>query len=55
MSQILVPLRPAMMTPELLRCSDNQYRQVILGVGPYIADYPEQVLVSGVVQNWCGQ
>lgn len=49
-----MPLRPVMTTPELLWCSDNRYRQVIFGVGPYIADYPEQVLVSGVVQNWCG-
>jgi len=23
------------------------------GVGPYIADYPEQVLISGIVQGWC--
>ncbi|KIL00125.1 hypothetical protein PAXRUDRAFT_8417 [Paxillus rubicundulus Ve08.2h10] len=23
--------------------------------GPYIADYPEQVLISGIVQNWCGR
>ncbi|KAF8546044.1 hypothetical protein OG21DRAFT_1428003, partial [Imleria badia] len=27
---------------------------VIFGLGPYIADYPEQVLISCVVQNWCG-
>ena len=23
------------------------------GLGPYIADYPKQVLLSGVVQGWC--
>ncbi|KAG1887726.1 hypothetical protein F4604DRAFT_1570585, partial [Suillus subluteus] len=26
---------------------------IIYGLGPYIADYPEQLLLSGVVQNWC--
>ncbi|KAG0693579.1 hypothetical protein DFH29DRAFT_985457 [Suillus ampliporus] len=25
----------------------------VYGLGPYIADYPEQLLLSGVVQNWC--
>ncbi|KAG6375122.1 hypothetical protein JVT61DRAFT_3319 [Boletus reticuloceps] len=55
MSQILAPLRPTMTTPELLQCSDNQYHHIIFGIGPYIADYPEQVLISGVVQNWCGR
>ncbi|KAG1853048.1 hypothetical protein F4604DRAFT_2044766 [Suillus subluteus] len=26
---------------------------MVYGLGPYIADYPEQILLSGVVQNWC--
>jgi hypothetical protein len=26
---------------------------VIYGLGPYIADYPEQALLACIVQNWC--
>jgi hypothetical protein len=28
---------------------------VIFGIGPYIADYPEQVLLTGIVSGWCPQ
>ena len=38
---------------DLVRCTDNYFRQVIYGIGPYIADYPEQVLVAGIVNGWC--
>ncbi|KAJ3565394.1 hypothetical protein NP233_g7656 [Leucocoprinus birnbaumii] len=31
----------------------RHFRWVIYGLGPYIADYPEQVLLACVVQNWC--
>jgi hypothetical protein len=34
-------------------CADGQYRRVIYGLGPYIADYPEQALLACIVQNWC--
>jgi Plavaka transposase len=50
---ILEPLRPAMTTPEVTRCPDGHFRRVIYGLGPYIADYPEQVLLACVVQGWC--
>ena len=26
---------------------------MVYGIGPYIADYPEQVLVAGIVNGWC--
>lgn len=42
-----------METPEVIRCADGHYRRVIWSLGPYIADYPEQVLLSAVVQGWC--
>lgn len=42
-----------MMTPTVLRCPDGHYRRVIFGLGAYIADYPEQVTLSGVVSDWC--
>lgn len=50
---ILESLRPAMTTPEVTRCPDGHFRRVIYGLGPYIADYPEQVLLASVVQGWC--
>lgn len=53
LSTILQPLRQAMSTPEVTRCPDGHFRRVIYGLGPYIADYPEQTLASCVVQGWC--
>ncbi|KAF8226934.1 hypothetical protein L208DRAFT_1007346, partial [Tricholoma matsutake] len=44
---------PGMTTPEL-QCSDGHFQHVIYGLGPYIADYQEQVLLLGcIVQGWC--
>ena len=42
-----------METPDLVLCADGHYRKTIYGIGPYIADYPEQVLASCIVQGWC--
>jgi hypothetical protein len=53
LSQILSSLRPGMTTPEIVRCPDNHFRRVVYGIGPYIADYPEQILLSCIVQGWC--
>ena len=39
--------------PKVVRCADGHFRRAILSLGPYIADYPEQVWLSGVVSNWC--
>ncbi|KIL58007.1 hypothetical protein M378DRAFT_15867 [Amanita muscaria Koide BX008] len=50
---ILQSLRPGMLKPEVLRYADGHYRRTIFGVGPYIADYPEQVLLCCTVQGWC--
>ncbi|KIY62588.1 hypothetical protein CYLTODRAFT_438856 [Cylindrobasidium torrendii FP15055 ss-10] len=50
---IFEPLRPGMTTPEVVQCPDRHFRRAIFGLGPYIADYPEQVLLSCVVSNWC--
>ncbi|KAI9568902.1 hypothetical protein HD554DRAFT_2204879 [Boletus coccyginus] len=55
LSKILRTLRPGMMVPEITMCTDNHYRKVIYGLGPYIADYEEQVVLVGIVQNWCEQ
>ena len=34
---------------------DGHYRRVIFGIGPYIADYPEQVLLSCILTGWCAK
>ncbi|KAF9552778.1 hypothetical protein CPC08DRAFT_768043 [Agrocybe pediades] len=34
-------------------CLNGHYRRVIYSLGPYIADYPEQVWLACIVQNWC--
>jgi len=50
---ILQPLRPFMTKPDTVKCPDGHYRRAIYTVGPYIADYPEQVLIAAVVSGWC--
>lgn len=52
-AQIFESLKPFMLTADIVKCPDGQFRRVIYGFGPYIADYPEQVLLAGVVTGWC--
>lgn len=52
-SAILSSLKPAMSKPAVRRCPDGHFRHVIYDLGPFIADYPEQVMLAGIVQNWC--
>lgn len=42
-----------MTTPEVVRFPDGHFRKVVYGLGPYIADYPEQALLACIVQGWC--
>lgn len=42
-----------MTVPKVVQCPDGHFRHVIYSIGPYIADYPEQVWLTGIVQNWC--
>jgi hypothetical protein len=44
-----------MTTPVVRRCPDGHYRRVVYDIGPFIADYPEQVMLAGVVQGWCAR
>ncbi|KAN0133618.1 hypothetical protein V8E53_008565 [Lactarius tabidus] len=53
LTKILSSLRPAMTAPELMRFGDGHYRRIVYGLGPYIADYEEQVLLSCIVRGWC--
>jgi hypothetical protein len=53
LSTILQSLKPGMTVPEVTRCCDGHFRRAIYGLGPYIADYPEQALLACIVQGWC--
>ncbi|KAH9915818.1 uncharacterized protein B0H18DRAFT_1107822 [Fomitopsis serialis] len=54
LSAIFDCLRPYMAEQyDVVRCGDGYYRRVVYGLGPYIADYPEQVLAACIVQGWC--
>ncbi|KAF7303349.1 hypothetical protein MIND_00562600 [Mycena indigotica] len=55
LNHIFSSLKPAMISPELVLFGDGHYRWVIYCLGPYIADYPEQVLLACVVQGWCAR
>lgn len=50
---ILSPIKTAMTRPVVRRCPDGHFRRVIYDLAAYIADYPEQVYLAGIVQNWC--
>jgi hypothetical protein len=53
LASILEPLRKGMSSPVVLRCGDGHFRRVLFSLGPFIADYPEQVFAAGIVQGWC--
>ncbi|KAH8980735.1 hypothetical protein EDB86DRAFT_2749126, partial [Lactarius hatsudake] len=53
LATILKSLKAGMTTPEVTRFPDGHFRKVIYGLGPYIADYPEQALLACTVQGWC--
>ncbi|KAF8838495.1 hypothetical protein BDN67DRAFT_982459, partial [Paxillus ammoniavirescens] len=53
MMRILTSLKAGMTTPQLMNCPDHHFRHVIFG--PYIADYLKQVLISSIIQHWCGR
>ncbi|KAH6869449.1 hypothetical protein BKA70DRAFT_1379649 [Coprinopsis sp. MPI-PUGE-AT-0042] len=53
LARIFEPLRAGMSTPEVVRCPDGHFCHAVYSIGPVIADYPEQVWLSGIVQGWC--
>ncbi|KAH7905240.1 hypothetical protein BJ138DRAFT_1138338 [Hygrophoropsis aurantiaca] len=55
LSKILSSLKEVMTRPEIARCADGHFRRVIYGLGPYIADYEEQVVLACIVKDWCGK
>ncbi|KAJ6618080.1 hypothetical protein B0H10DRAFT_2176326 [Mycena sp. CBHHK59/15] len=52
-ARILQPLKPYMTKTRITRCADGHFRRAIYGLGPYIADYPEQALLTCIVQGHC--
>jgi hypothetical protein len=50
---VLRPLRQGMTSPVVRRCPDGHYRRVIYDLVAFIADYPEQVALTGICQGWC--
>ncbi|OCH84992.1 hypothetical protein OBBRIDRAFT_706114, partial [Obba rivulosa] len=53
LSVILQSIKSGITKPEVVRCPDGHFRKAIFGIGLYIADYPEQVLLACIVQGWC--
>ena len=53
LTHILSSLRPGMTKPEIQQCPDGHFRRVAYALAAYIADYPEQILLSCLVQGWC--
>ena len=53
LAYILLSLRSGMLKPEVRRCPDGHFRRALYALTAYIADYPEQVLLSCIVQGWC--
>jgi Plavaka transposase len=52
---VLRSLRPGLTCPVVRRCPDGHFRRVIYDLVAFIADYPEQVLLTGIVQGWCAK
>jgi hypothetical protein len=53
LSAIFGSLRPFMTKPDIVRCPDGHWRRAVYQLGPYIADYPEQVLCSCILYLRC--
>ena len=53
LAEILGSVRQGMTIPDIVRTPDGHLRRAIYSLGPYIADYPEQALLTCVVQGWC--
>ncbi|KAF4578381.1 hypothetical protein EYR36_000188 [Pleurotus pulmonarius] len=54
-STIFSSIREYMGTPIIRRCPDGHLRRVIFDFGSFIGDYPEQVMLAGIVQKWCAR
>ncbi|KAG1855266.1 hypothetical protein F4604DRAFT_1883246 [Suillus subluteus] len=55
LSRILSSFKPGMSVPKVVQFGDGHFRRVVYGLSPYIADYPKQVVLACVIQNWCAK
>lgn len=53
LAYILSSLHRSMSTPEVRRCPDGHFRRAAYALAAYITDYPEQILLSCLIQGWC--
>ncbi|KAG1878856.1 hypothetical protein F4604DRAFT_1880188 [Suillus subluteus] len=53
LSTILSTLKPVMTEYKVLHCADGHFRRIIFGLGHYIANYEEQLVLSCTIKNWC--
>ncbi|KAG1843253.1 hypothetical protein C8R48DRAFT_678806 [Suillus tomentosus] len=53
LAKIFESVKPFMETFDVTCFLDGHFRQTVHSLGPYIADYPEQLILSGIMQNWC--
>ena len=55
LAAILSSMREGMTKYKVLQFPDGYYQQCIFEIGPYMADYPEQVLLACILQGWCAR
>ncbi|KAK0474074.1 hypothetical protein IW261DRAFT_1423189 [Armillaria novae-zelandiae] len=53
LAAILHSLKLGMTIPVVQYCPDGHYQRILYDLAAYIADYPEQVLLAGMVSGWC--
>ncbi|KIO14690.1 hypothetical protein M404DRAFT_118735 [Pisolithus tinctorius Marx 270] len=46
-------VKDSMSKPQVTQCMDGHFCCVIYGLGPYITDYPEQALLTCIMQGCC--
>ncbi|ESK83826.1 hypothetical protein Moror_13527 [Moniliophthora roreri MCA 2997] len=53
--RLTVSIKTLLSFGDIVKLADGYYQRVIYSLGPYIGDYPEQVLLTCIVQGWCPQ
>jgi hypothetical protein len=55
LERIFLALLCYMTRARVTKCCDGYFRRAIYGLGPYIGDYLEQVVLACIVQGWCAR
>jgi len=50
---VLRPLHAGMENPVVRRCPDGHFRRVVYDLIAFVADYPKQAMLTGIVREWC--